>query len=251
MVFYGARRNRRYNKRRNSRLSNRRVFGRTSAKSQASQIATLRNRINKVYKACKPEVKTIVTNSETITYTSESLSSYYRMYPMTAPTLGTGDKDRIGNHIRVLNGVLYLSMEYFNSSQTGYHNTESAGCQYRIIIGQFKSRADSLSIPSIANLLEFPSNSGPEYTQLAISPLKEGLTNSFAILKDVHGVLTSDRNQKIMKIPFKPKLPYVWDEDNKFNNCWACIIVAGLHYDQDYTETTKITVSDKLVFTDA
>ena len=100
MVFYGARRNRRYNKRRNSRLSNRRVFGRTSAKSQASQIATLRNRINKVYKACKPEVKTIVTNSETITYTSESLSSYYRMYPMTAPTLGTGDKDRIGNHIR-------------------------------------------------------------------------------------------------------------------------------------------------------
>ena len=243
--------NRRYSRRRNSRLSNRRVFGRTSAKSQASQIATLRNRINKVYKACRPEVKTIVTNSETITYTSESTSSYYRMYPMTSPVVGTGDKDRIGNSIHVKNGVLYLSMEYFNSSQTGYHNTESSGCQYRIIIGQFKSRAGPLAIPNIDTLLEYPSNHGPEYTQLAISPLKEGLTNSFHILRDVRGVLTSDRNQKIMKIPFYPREPYVWDDDGKFPNCWACIIVAGLHYDQDFTETVKITVSDKLVFTDA
>lgn len=251
MVFYGARKNRRYNKRRNNRLSNRRVFGRTSAKSQASQIATLRNRINKVYKACKPEVKTIVTNSETITYTSESLSSYYRMYPIASPALGTGDKDRIGNHIRVLNGVLYLSMEYFNSSQTGYHNTESAGCQYRIVIGQYNYKAGPLVIPNISNLFEFPSNTGPEYTQLAISPFKEGITSQYTILRDIRGTLTSERNQKVMKIPFKPKVPYVYDDDGNVPNCWACLLVTGLHYDQDYTETVKITVSDKLVFTDA
>lgn len=242
---------RKYHRKSSKRLSSRNIYMNRSARSQALQIASLRNRINRVYKSCRPEIKTIVTNSETITYTSESTSSYYRMYPMTAPVLGTGDKDRIGNSIRVKNGVLYLSMEYFNSSTTGYHNTESSGCQFRIIIGQFKSRAASSSIPSIDNLLEYPSNHGPEYTQLAISPLKEGLTNSFAILKDIRGILTSDRNQKIMKIPFKPKLPYVFDEDNKFNNCWACIICAGLHYDQDFKETVKITVSDKLVFTDA
>lgn len=242
---------RKYSRKSSKRLSSRNIYTHRSARSQALQIASLRNRINRVYRACRPEIKTIVTNSETITYTSESTSSYYRMYPMTAPTLGTGDKDRIGNSIRVMNGVLYLSMEYFNSSTTGYHNTESSGCQYRIIIGQFKSRAAPLSIPNIDNLLEYPSNSGPEYTQLAISPLREGLTNSFAILRDIHGILTSDRNQKIMKIPFYPREPYVWDEDGKFNNCWACIICAGLHYDQDFTETVKITTSDKLVFTDA
>ena len=250
-MAYGKSTRRRSYRRTRRTLSNRNVYGKTSAKAQARQIASLRNRINKVYKVCRPEIKTIVTGSDTITYTSESISSYYRMYPMTAPQLGTGDKDRIGNSIRVINGVLYLSMEYFNSSVTGYHDTESSGCQYRIIIGQFKSRASSTIIPSIDNLLEYPSNHGPSYTQLAISPLKEGLTNSFCILRDIHGALTLDRNQKIMKIPFKPRMPYVFDDDGKFDNCWACLIVAGLHYDEDFIETVKITVSDKLVFTDA
>lgn len=242
---------RRYSRKSSKRLSSRNIYMNRSSRSQASQIASLRNRINRVYRACRPEIKTIVTNAETLDYTSSAVSSYYRFYPMTAPELGTGDKDRIGNSIHVKNGVLYLSMEYFNTSTTGYHNTESAGCQYRIIIGQFKTRASPLAIPSIDTILEYPSNSGPEYTQLAISPLKEGLTNSFDILRDIHGTLTSSRNQKIMKIPFYPKIPYVWDEDGKFDNCWALILVAGLHYDSDYTETVKITVSDKLVFTDA
>ena len=190
--------------RRNYRLSTRNIYSYRSARPQANQIAALRNRVNSVYRYCQPETKTIVTSAETMDYTSTSLSSYYRFYPMTAPELGTGDKDRIGNSIRVKNGMLYLSMEYFNSSTTGWHNSESSGCQYRIIIGQFKSRASSNSIPTIANLFEFPSNSGANYTQLAISPLREGLTNSYAILNDIRGTLTSDRNQKVMKIPFYP-----------------------------------------------
>lgn len=170
---------------------------------------------------------------------------------MTSPGLGTGDKDRIGNHIKVINGVLYLSFEYYNSSATGYHNTESAGCQYRIIIGQFNTAATPSAIPPIEDIVEYTGNAGANYTQLALSPLKEGVTNRYKILRDVRGVLTSERNQKMMKIAFKPKLPYVFSDDGKFNNCWACLIVTGLHYDTDYTEYCKITVSDKLVFTDA
>lgn len=251
MVFYGARKNRRYNKRRNNRLSNRRVFGRTSAKSQASQIATLRNRINKVYKACKPEIKTIVTPAETYSYTSGTLSSYYKFYPITSPDPGTGDKDRIGNFVRVINGVLYLSCEYFNNSTTGYHDTESSGAQIRVIIGQYTNAHGPLVIPSIGNLFEFPSNTGANYTQMALSPLKEGLTNHYHILKDIRFVMTTERNQKMLKIPFKPRSNYVFDDDGNFNNCWACLVVTGLHYDTNFTETVKITVSDKLVFTDA
>ena len=251
MARYGLRRNRRYNRRYNSRLSNRRVFGRTSAKSQASQIATLRNRINKVYKSCKPEIKTVVTSAETINYTSETTSSYYRFYPITNPDLGTGDGERIGNKIKVINGVLYLSCEYFNSSETGYHNSESSGCQVRIIIGQYKNARTKLSIPAIGDVFEFPGNTGPNYTQMAISPLKEGISNAVAILKDYRFIMTSDRNQKMLKIPFKPVIPYVYNADGSFPNCWAGIIVTGLHFDTNFTETVKITVSDKLVFTDA
>lgn len=242
---------RKYSRKSSKRLSSRNIYMNRSARSQAMQIATLRNRINRVYKACRPEVKTIVTNAETIDYTSASTFSYYRMYPMASPVVGTGDKDRIGNSIHVKNGVLYLSMEYFNSSTTGYHNTESSGCQYRIVIGQFNYKVSPSAIPNISNIFEFPSNHGPEYTQLAISPLKEGITAQYTVLRDIRGTLTVDRNQKFMKIPFKPKFPYVFDEDGNVPNCWACLLVTGLHYDQDFTETVKITVSDKLVFTDA
>ena len=248
---YGLRRNRRYNKYRNSRLSNRRVFGRTSAKSQASQIAALRNRINKVYNKCKPEIKTVVTSAEVKTYTSETTSSYYRFYPMVVPSKGTGDADRTGNFIKVINGVLYLSCEYFNSSDTGYHATESAGCQVRIVIGQFNKAVSYTAIPAIGDIFEFPSNSGANYTQMAISPFKEGITSNHKILKDLRFTLTTDRNQKMLKIPFKPKLPYLWDQGDLLPNCWACLIVTGLHFDTNFTETVEITVSDKLVFTDA
>lgn len=241
------RKSRRYSR----KLSNRRIYGRTSAKSQARQIATLRNRINKVYKQCKPEIKTIVTSAETINYTSSSISSYYRFYPMTSPTLGTADKERIGNFVRVRNGVLYISAEYFNTSTTGYHNTESSGCQVRIVIGQYKYPVGPSAIPSVDELFEFPSNSGANYTQMAISPFKEGVSNRHLILKDLRFTMTSDRNQKMLRIGFKPRLPYVFDDSGKFPNTWAAIIVTGLHYDTDFTETVKVTVSDKLVYTDA
>lgn len=245
--FYGKR----YYRRRRRSLSNRYVYGKTSAKAQARQIATLRNRINRVYKACKPEVKTIVTSAETITYTSETLSSYYRFYPVVSPDQGTGDKDRIGNHINVINGVLYLSAEYFNSSDTGYHGTESSGAQVRVVIGQWTSSHTPNQIPTIDHIFEFPSNTGANYTQLALSPLKEGITNSNRILKDVRFTMTSERNQKMMKIPFKPIVPYIYNDSGYFPNCWILLLVTGLHYDTNFTETVKITVSDKLVFTDA
>lgn len=245
---------RRYRSRRGGsckNLSTKRIFSRRSSLSQARQIAALRNRVNRVYRACKPEIKTVVTSAETISYTSESTSSYYRAYPMVAPDLGTSDKDRIGNHIRVLNGVLYLSCEYFNSSETGYHGTESSGCQVRVVIGQWRSSHQDNQIPSIDHIFEFPSNVGANYTQMAISPLKEGITNSNAILRDVRFTMTSERNQKMLKIPFKPSYPYIWNDNEGFPNCWAMIVVTGLHYDTNFTETVKITVSDKLVFTDA
>lgn len=242
---------RKTSRRTSRKLSNRRIYSRTSARAQASQIAALRNRINRVYRACRPEIKTIVTSAETISYTSQSMSSYYRFYPITSPELGTGDKERVGNFIRVINGVLYLSCEYFNSSTTGYHNTESSGAQVRVIIGQYNTDQGPTAIPSISELFEFPSNTGANYTQMALSPFREGVSSRFKILRDLRFTMTLDRNQKMLKVPFKPPLPYVFNDEGQFPSCFACLLVTGLHYDTDFTETVKITVSDKLVFTDA
>lgn len=250
MAYGRYRRRRSYNRRRRS-LSNRNVFAKTSAKSQARQIAALRNRINSVYRRTKPEIKTIVTGAETFKFTSESLSSYYHFYSITYPEQGTADKERVGNFVRVINGVLYLSCEYFNSSQTGYHDTESSGAQVRVIIGQWKARHSGTTTPSIQALFEFPSNTGANYTQMALSPLKEGISGWSSILKDYRFTMTVDRNQKMLKIPFKPRIPYVFDDANEFPSTWVCLLVTGLHYDTDFTETVNITASDKLVFTDA
>ncbi len=251
MVRYGTRRNRRYSRRRNSRLSTRRIFSRTSAKSQASQIATLRNRVNKVYKSCKPEIKTIYAPPETITYSSSSVSSYYRIYPLALPTLGTGDNNRTGNKIYVKNCAVYLSMEYFNTSPTGFHDSESAGAQYRVLIGQFRSPVASTIVPSIDSLFENPGGTGAAYTQMALSPLKVGVSAQYSIIKDIRGTITSDRNQKMLKINVHPKLSYLFDVDGKTHNMFCCLIVSGLHYDDNFKEYVKITISDKLVYTDA
>lgn len=248
---YGSRKYTRYHRRGTSRLSTRRIYSRTSALSQASQIATLRNRVNKVYSVCKPEIKTIVTEAETFDFTSSTLSSYHKFYPITSPDPGVGDKDRIGNAIHVINGVLYLSCEYFNTSETGYHNSESSGAQVRIVIGQYKSAHTPIAVPSIGQIFEFPSNTGANYTQMALSPLKEGTTSGYSILKDLRFIMSTDRNQKMLKIPFKPRVPYVFNDAGEFPNVWACVLVTGLHADANFTETVKITVSDKLVFTDA
>ena len=166
-------------------LSTKRIYSRTSARAQASQIASLRNRVNRVYRACKPEIKSSYASPETISYTSSSLSSYYRIYPLTTPSQGVGDNQRIGNKIKVLNGTVYLSMEYFNNSSTGYHNSESSGAQYRVIIGQFRTPQGSNIIPTIGTLFDNPSFSGATYTQMAVCPLKTGITSMYAIIKDI------------------------------------------------------------------
>ena len=86
---------------------------------------------------------------------------------------------------------------------------------------------------------------------MALSPLKEGISNWAHILKDTRFIMTTDRNQKMLKIPFKPREPYVYNDAGQFPNCFVCVVVTGLHYDANFTETVKITISDKLVFTDA
>lgn len=243
---------RRYAKKRSSRtLRTSRILTRTSSKSQALQINALKRKVNRVYRACKPEIKTTVSEAETIAYTSESNSSVYRLYPLLVPSPGVGENERLGDAIRVLNAKLYLSAEYFNNSSTGYHDSESAGCQVRVLVGQFKSPQPNLSVPYLSELFAFSSSTGPNYTQLAISPLRDGVTDKFYILKDYRFTLTSARNQAMRKLTVKPaNVRWFNGVNEQWNNCWVAIVVTGLHWDTDFKETCKITFSNKIVYTD-
>ncbi len=247
MAYYAARRNRRYNRRRNSRLSTRRIYSRTSAKSQASQIATLRNRVSKVYKACRPEIKVKYNQATSFTFDSQTLLNTYTAWIPELPALGSDDNNRIGDKIYVKNIQLNFTFEYYNSSTTGYHNSESAGTTMRIIVGKYKEAKGS--VPNISGVLQESSNTGSAYTNQAIVPLKNEQSLYSKILLDKRFTITTNNNQKIMRLNIRPGT--IRFRDNEANSIWVMVVSAGLHNDSNFSEFVKGTFSSKIAFTDA
>lgn len=143
-------------------------------------------------------------------------------------------------------------MEYYNSSENGYHNTESAGAQYRILVVQRKtSTTTQTSFPTIGDILQFYGNTGPSYTMAASSPLSNGFATQFRLLTERRGTITSDSNQRMMTVHFKPRT-IRYDPDNDFvNGVYILILVSGLHFDTNFTEYVTMTVGQKFVYTDA
>lgn len=249
-VKYNRRRSYRRNRR---RLSNRNVFSKTSAKQQARQIATLRNRINSVYNRTKPEIKNILGSSVEYTFSSDALSKIWATGVFIKPAItGGGDDGCIGNYCKPISVQLNGCFEYYNSSQTGYHNSESSGCQMRIIILQRKAVEDYTTSYNLDDFIPNASNTGAEYTTMAIKPLKTGITEKWNVLVDKRYILTTDNNQRMFRIRFKPK-PYRFDNTNTnaFNYCKMIVLAAGLHYDQDFTEYVQFTSMSKMSYTDA
>lgn len=253
MAFYGK-----YNRKRNyrnsrRRLSNRTVFGKTSAKAQAKQIATLRNRINSVYKKTRPEIKNLLGAAIKHSFTSGALDDIWFAGVFPMPVLNSGkDNGMIGNYCKPLSLQLNGTIEYYNSSPTGYHNSESSGCMARVIIVQRKTPEDYTTTYPLSEFLPNPAYTGPEYTSLAVKPLRTGITENWNVLCDKRFILTSDKNQKIFRIRVKPR-PFRFNtEDNKiFNYCKFIVVAAGLHYDQDFKEHLEFTEFVKMSYTDA
>ncbi len=244
--FY-RRRNYRNNRR---RLSNRNIYSKTSAKQQARQIAVLRNRVNRVYKNTRPEIK--VLNGSVLSKTLDSQTLLNTYWTIAGPNLeqGPGDGQRIGDKINVKNVQFTFTAEYYNSSQTGYHGGESAGTTMRIIIGQFKSPRAYNIVPTIDNVLSSSSNTGATYTHQALIPLKNGITEDYNILKDMKFTMTSSRNQRLIKLNIKPR-SIRWDSDGEYNNIWVMVVSAGLHHDTDFSEFVEMTANIKMAYTDA
>lgn len=249
-MAYGYKRYRRYRKSRSNRLSTRRVFAKTSAKAQASQINTLRKRINYVSRQCRPEMKVVNGSVLSKTFDSQTLLNTYWAIPGPTLNLGSADNERIGDKVNVKSLQFTFTAEYYNNSETGYHGSESAGTTMRIIIGQFKTPRTYATVPSISDVLSQSSNTGAVYTHQAVIPLKNGITEQYKILKDMKFVMTSSNNQRIIKINVRPR-GYRWNDKEEFNNVWVMIITAGLHNDTDFSEFVEMSANIKLAYTDA
>ncbi len=251
-MSYGKSRGRRNYRRNRRNLSNRNVFGKTSAKAQSKQIATLRNRINSVYRATRPEIKTLLGAAIKHSFTSSALDDVWFAGVFPRPNPGASDSGMIGNYIKPLSLQLNGTIEYYNSSATGYHNTESAGCIARVIIVQRKTPEDYTTTHPLSEFIPNPAYTGADYTTMAVKPLQTGITEKWNVLCDKRYILTSDNNQKIFRIRVKPRPFRFNNEDSKiFNYCKFIVIATGLHYDTDYTEHLEFTEFVKMTYTDA
>ncbi|UPW41525.1 capsid protein [Peromfec virus RodF8_96] len=256
MAKYGRRSKRSY-KRRNRTLSKSNVLLNKGAKSQARQIYALSRKVNRVYNKVKPEYK--VVNSVSVysfKFTSSSLSSVIYQIPMSTPLAGSSSEGgMIGDKCRMISYVMNGYCEYFNSSNTGYHDTESAGAVVRVIALQDKDASSKNPILTVDQILQDAGRSGDNYTALAFSPFKLGITNRVRVLMDYRTTMTTTRNQKLLKlrIPLHRfrDLRYEANELNAWTNYIRIyVIVGGLHYDSNYNETVQFTATTKLVYTD-
>lgn len=248
-MAYGYKRYRRYRKSRSNRLSARRVFGKTSAKAQASQINTLRKRINYVSRQCRPEMKVLYNDASSFSFDSQTVMNTYKSFLVPLPSLGSGDNQRVGDFIRIKSLQLNISAEYYNSSDSGYHNTESAGSAYRIIIGQYKQPTSH--VPDISGVLQESSNSGAAYTNQSVCPMITGMTTFCHILFDKSYTISTNKNQVIHKLRVRPRNIRFQTQNSDVNAIWVIILSAGLHHDNNFSEFIKGTYSTKLVYTDA
>lgn len=251
MVSRRNNRFRRYKRNRSRKLSTRNIFSNRSAKSQANQIYALNRRVSRISKAMRPEIKTYISTSNSRNYTSDLLGNIYGEYVFPNIPQGSGESQRVGDIIRVKNWNIYISMEYFNNSDTGYHNSESSGAQWRLICLQPRNTVVRGSL-EITDLIHNASNSGSDYTLMGLAPLVEGITSDYYILYDRHGTITSDSNQRMIKVSLNNVRPIRWtSQEGESNLPLFVIVITGLHYDSNFTETVQVSSLQKIAYTDA
>lgn len=247
-----ARYNRKYYKRRNYRrksLSASRIFGKTSAKSQAKQIYALRNHVSRINRKLRPDIKILSGSPRVYTFSSSALSSIWDSVGVLQPNTGDANNQRIGDKIYEKSLQVQMYAEYYNSSDTGYHNSESSGATVRVFVVQHKAKGSPTDTFDLSTFLEEPGIIGGAYNILAVKPFAPNITQDWRILYNKAFTLTSARNQHLLKFSVKPGL-IRFDADDKHNFLKVYTVVSGLHYDQNFTEYVQTTVNVKLVYTD-
>lgn len=246
MVYGRKQRVRRYRR----RMSAKRIFSNRSSKAQANQIYTLNRRINRINRSLRPETKVYISAASQRTFASDDIGNVYGEYVFPEIQQGTGENNRIGDKINVKTWSIRTYFEYYNTSDTGYHNSESAGCSWRFICLQPKNSVPRSGV-QITDLIHNASNTGANYTMMSVAPLVNGITTDYHILMDTHGVITSDSNQRMLKFNVRGVRPIRWASDGTSNLPFYVIVVSGLHYDVNFTEYVQVTSLQKLAYTDA
>ena len=210
-------------------LSTRRIFGDTSNKAQAKQIAALRKSVSRVFKYCRPEVKELAQS----TFSNKLLGQYFSsagspptvsdsIQTIPMPTLGTGDNQRVGNVIRLLPIKFRMALQYREVYGTAEGSTiwnipelPSHGMQVRVVAIQAKSALGE--IPTIRDILEnYPVSSDYLDTMSnMVQQFKNGITGRFHILYNKVYNISRDKPTISKNLVIKPVIKTIQWEDGQ------------------------------------
>ena len=240
------------------KLSNKNIYSNKNAKAQAVQIAALRNKINAVYKACKPEYKIKMSDIKDFDF-SNGLSNYdHKIFHLSCcdiPT-GTTDSDRVGDKIKPIALQGFLNAEYTDSITGSTAANEGRGGTIRMIYIQMKSKAPNLeaNYPLIQDIVSDYTSYGNNYQLNTIRPLHRGITETYYVLKDKTFTMTYDKPIKTFRfnVNHLHNLRYeVGATTYTYNQIYCIILATGFRFDSEQTFTIKLQLQHKLTYSDA
>lgn len=234
-------------------LSNKNVYGKTSAKSQARQIAALRSRINQCYKVCKPEIRWKSDGIKSWNFTNNSIASggyEYKIWGDESLNISNGLNDIAGSgdFIRSVSLQYFIAGEYSDSISTMAAN-EGRGCVLRMVVVQSKIPKPLASPPGIDDIIDGYVSSGDAYNLNSVRSLKRGITDNFKVLCDKKWIITYTKNQLATK--FKVNVPNnLRFQGSDYNRVYVCLMATALRWDSEQSYSCKVSVESKFVYTD-
>ena len=250
---YGRRRVGRYGRRRyRSRvLSTRNIYARRSSMSQATQIAALKRKVNKVYKACKPEMKVCHGDTFEQTFSNGAIATNYTGWVAPYIYNGPADNQRIGDVIW-RRDEYELRLTYANNAAatSGLHNNETSCAQMRFICGIWKDPKADNSYPNISDVIYNYGSTGVAYRALMVEPLKDGITLDHRICYDKVFSVSLSIPQRLVRIR-TPWYQCRWDPSDYNCHSWLICVAGDLDYDSSFEERLEVIGTRKTIFKDA
>lgn len=242
MSGYGRRFRGRYNRHYRRNLSNRAIFSKTKAKNQAYQIASLRNRLNKVYKLTRKEIK----NTQEVfnkTFTNSALSDTYSTWSLT-------DDFMVGQWTKMRGLSIKGVLEYGDNKEEYPGVSQTRSGSIRIIVYQsLQSRTASVGVDAVADI----HSTGTDYELNTTRPLKTGVSSYVKILADKVYTLSDQQPQKRVNINIRKMLNLhkEMEDTTARGRVFIGIISSGLHWvSGGYTENITASLVAKQVYTE-
>lgn len=263
MPYYGKRRSNAA-KRRNSNLSNKRIYGNKSAKAQATQIASLRNQFRWFKQSMKPEIKVKREEHKDLTFTPSTLNTAGQISPfilksfaLPVPAVGTDDNQRVGDKVRMYNPTMWVDMKYSITGASDHdtalamYHLNSMGAGIRFVIVQCKNADQTFSwsqlLPGLTDGID-----AIDTLHNLTEPFSKGITTKFRILYDKIFYSTPIKPITAKRIKIKiPKssknLRWIQESTLPQNRLYCFIIGGGFNSyagPQDiYDETDKVEMN--------